>query len=504
MMNIFLAGLSGLGLALIAPKVNFSWLVWIAFLPLLFAINRAQNQRKAALYGFITGLIFYGATFAFLFSLTDYVGLLILFGWSGFVFFYSLYAALFGLILKRYQLPSFPFLLAPFVWVLVEWLRFLGPFGMVPSLGYSQWTHPMLAQIASVTGVTGVTFLIVLVNALLAEIFFIPRSLWQKTWLAAILFFCVGGVSLYGYYELNFNKLVLGKELSLALIQGNFDQGEKMEIANLPRIKDTYLKLTQESMQASPEAVIWPETAIPFYIQDDYTFYDELRKIAQAGRINLIFGLPRYNRGLAYNSTMFISSSGDFLGWQDKHRLIPFGEYIPFRSLIVPLFKSIKALKYTIFLQQDFSQSYQVETVSTPVGIIGVGICSDVLFSDIFRDFEDKGVDYFITINNLAWYKRTSALEKQLTNVTFRAIEFRRYIAQATNNGITCIIDPWGRVVASLKTDEKDVLYGKIYKVNGRTFYSRFGDLFTDAVILVFLGYVLSRFRKRQPKIVAA
>ena len=501
MINIFLAALSGLGMALSVPKFSYAGLAWFALIPLFYALQRAPNLKKAALYAFITGFIFYAITFGFLFSLREYVGGLILVGWLGAVFFYALYTALFGLIFKRYQITAFPFLLAPFVWIFVDWLRFLGPFGMVPSLGYSQSGWPMLAQMASITGVAGVTFLIVLVNALLAEIIFVTRPFRQRAGLFAIIVLTFSGVILYGYYEMNFRKFTLGKELSLALIQGNFGQREKMDIANLPRIKDTYLQLTEASMIASPEAVIWPETAIPFYIQDDYQFYVKLKTLAQAKRVNLIFGLPRYNRGQAFNSTMFISSYGDFIGWQDKHRLIPFGEYIPFRSLIVPLFKSIKALKYTLFLQQDFSKSYQVETVNTPVGTIGVAICSDVLFADIFRDFDDKGVEFFLTNNNLAWYKQTSALEKQLTNVAFRAIEFRRYIAQTTNNGITCIIDPWGRIVSRLPIDEKEILYGKIYKVNERTFYSRFGDFFTDGVILILLGYVISRFKKRPPKI---
>lgn len=504
MMNLFLAGISGLGLALIAPKINFSWLVWFAFLPLFYAIRKTQSQKKAAGYGFVTGIVFYGIIFAFLFSLSEYVGWFILVAWLGAVLFYALYAALFGLILKRYQLVNFPFLLAPFIWVFVEWLRFLGPFGMVPSLGYSQWQHPLLAQIASITGVNGVTFLIVLVNALLAEIFFVQRSFWQKAGLFSTIILLFGGVLFYGYYEMNLRALVLGKGVPLALIQGNFGQAEKMDIANLPRIKETYLQLTEESLGASPEAVVWPETAIPFYIQDDYSFYDKLKNLAKNRHVNLIFGLPRYNQGLAYNSTMFISSAGDFLGWQDKHRLIPFGEYIPFRAWIVPIFKRFKALKYTLFLQQDFSKSYQVETVNTPMGTIGVSICSDILFSDIFRDFEDKGVDYFLVTSNLAWYKHTSALEKQLVNTAFRAIEFRRYVAQTTNNGITCMIDPWGRIVSQLEVDRRGILYGKIYKVNERTFYSRFGDFFTDTVILILLGYVVSRFRKRQPKITAA
>jgi len=502
MINLLLSLLSGFLLALTYPRFNLGWLAWFALLPLLYAVYKSKHQGSAALYGLLAGLPFYLITFAFMLTLGEWAGNLIYPAWVLLALFYSLYTAFFAFLLRRYASSSYPFMPAPLLWVLIEWLRSLGPFGVVAHLGYSQWLWPALTQIVSLTGVAGLSFLVVLVNALLAELLFISHTARNKTFLAAAIILSIGAVWYYGYYQLQFNHLTVEKGIKLALIQGNFTQNEKLDYANLAKIKETYFKMSQESLKASPAAIVWPETAIPFYIQDDFEYIGKLRKLAKDNRVNLILGLPRYDRSLAYNSTLFISSGGEIAGWQDKHKLVPFGEYVPFRPILIPLFKTVKALRYTLFLQQDFSPSYSVEPVATPAGKVGVGICSDVFFPAIFREFDRRGVDYFLVNANDAWYQRSSASIKHLGIGAFRAIEFRRYLAYCTTNGITAIIDPWGRVVKELKPDERDILYGKIYKISERSFYSRFGDLFTCLVLVILGAYLL--FRKRSPKITAA
>jgi len=502
MINILLSLASGFLLALTYPRFNLGWLAWFALLPLLYAVYRSKHQGSAALYGLLAGLPFYLITFAFMLTLGEWAGNLIYPAWLLLALFYSLYTAFFAFLFRRYASGPYPFMLAPLLWVLIEWLRSLGPFGVVAHLGYSQWHWPALTQIISITGVAGLSFLVVLVNALLAEIFFVSHTARNKVFLAAAIILSVGAVGSYGYYQLHSNNLTKEKELSMALIQGNFTQNEKLDYANLSKIKETYLKMTEEGLKGSPEAMVWPETAIPFYIQADRDYLGKLQKLAKAHHVNLILGLPRYDGQQAYNSTMFISSGGERIGWQDKHKLVPFGEYVPFRPILIPLFKTVKALKYTMFLQQDFSPSYSVEPVATPAGKVGVGICSDVFFPAIFREFDQKGVDYYLVTANDAWYQHSSASIKHLGIGIFRAIEFRRYLAYCTTNGITAIIDPWGRVVQELRPDERGILYGKIYKISERSFYSRFGDLFTYLVLVILGVYLL--FRKRSPKITAA
>ena len=500
--NLILSIVSGALMALIFPQLNLSWLAWFGLLPLLFALSRTKDPRQAAWCGFFFGIPFYGITFSFISTLGEWVGQLIFLAWIILIVYYALYTALFGYLFKKLTGERFSFWLAPFLWTLIEWLRSLGPFGIVPHLGYSQWQWTGLIQIAALGGVMGLSFLIVWVNAWLAEAFFAKQPANRKLLFAALALVSLGLALGYGLSTFTADQIKLGRPLTLALVQGNYDQNEKLEFANLPKIKETYLQLSQQSLAGHPQIIVWPETAIPFYIQDDKLYLEALKSLAKNNRVNLALGLPRYENKQAYNSTLFISSNGEIIGWQDKHKLVPFGEYVPFRPIIIPFLKTIRSLKYTLFLQQDFSASAAVGPISTPVGKIGVGICSDAFFSEIFRDFDSQDVDYYLVITNLAWYKHSSAGSKQLMTNCLRAVEFRRYVVQSGNNGITAIIDPWGRVEPRLPSDNRAILAGKIYQVEGRSFYSRYGQ-WTDGLPLLFVaGYIL--FKKRKPMITAA
>lgn len=479
--------LSGGLLALIFPKFNLWWLAWFALLPLLFAVKRSRNAGEAFRCGYLAGLSFYGATFALIFPLGEWIGGLIFLAWALLTLFLSLYTGIFAYALKKLAGKNYYFLAAPFCWVLIEWLRSLGPFGLVPSLGYSQWQFLPFIQIVSVIGVAGLSFIIVLVNALLAEIFFERKT--GLAWVLLLLFLCLFS---FGWWQLSSAPAADGPGLSLVLVQGNHSQQEKLDYSQLPRIKADYLGLTMQGLKYKPQIVVWPETAIPFYIQTDRPFQAQLQQLAKDNRINLILGLPRLDeRNNAYNSALFISSSGEVLGWEDKHRLVPFGEYLPFRAALAPLLKQFKGLANTILASQDFTQSSSVEPIMTPLGLVGIGICSDSFFPGIFRDFSSRGGEFFLVITNDGWYHGTSAYEKHLMVDAVRAAEFRRYLAHCGNTGISAVIDPAGRIIAHAWPDQREIVSAEIHKIKGRSLYGQFGDWFVYLALLLLAGYAV-------------
>jgi len=490
--------LSGILLSLIFPKFNLFWLAWFALMPLLYAIYNAKSAKQAALYGYLMGIPFYAITFSFILTLNEWVGWLVFFGWVLLTLFLSLYTALFAFLLKILADKHSRFLLAPLLWVLIEWLRSLGPFGLVPHIGYSQWHWLALIQISSLTGVVGIAFLIVLVNAILVEVFFFPHIFKKKIILGCSLVIIMGMVLGYGYYHLSANRLALGAELSIGLIQGNYAQKAKLDCKNLSEIKQTYLEMTNQSLAQQPQLILWPETSIPFYIQDEADYREKLNRFAGENKVNLLLGLPRYDKNrLAYNSSMFISSAGKFLGWQDKHQLVPFGEYLPFRSVLLPIFKTFKALRYTTLLEQDFTAGRMAEPIAAPIGKIGLGICSDTFFPNVFREFDEKGADYFFLITNDAWFKTSSAPYKHLMADVLLAVSFRRYFVQCANTGISAVIDPTGKTLQRTGLNQRRIVNAKVSVVKDRSFYSRFGEWFAYLSILILVVYAL--FRKRKP-----
>src|SRR3989339_836496 len=452
---------SGLVLATIFPPLNLWWVAWMALVPLLYVVSQAASPREAGWYGGLTGLVFSGPTFAFIFSLGHWVGWLIIVAWLVLSLFMAAYTALFAYIFKYIYQRNGGFFFAPMVWVFVEWLRSLGPFGLVPSLGYSQWQNLPLAQMAAYSGVIGVSFLVVFGNALIAEIWLKKN---YRLGLLGVLVLVLLWFS--GLCTLNLPIATIGQGTNIALIQANHPQAKKLDYANLEEIKNDYLRLSEQSLLSHPAIIVWPETSIPFYVQNDRGFLDKLIRLAKDGQVNLILGLPRLDeKDNAFNSAMFISPNGQILGWVDKHNLVPFGEYLPLRSLLIPLFQHIKALKYSVFMTRDFTQSRSVKPVETAGGRIGLGICSDSFFPAVFREFIREKADYIFLITNDSWYQGTSAPEKHVMVDVFRAIESGRYISQCANTGQSVVIDPQGRVMAGIPADRPGILAATIYKV---------------------------------------
>ena len=464
MINVIWAILSGVGLSLIYPKIGFYWLAWISLVPLLYVVIKSQRPRQAAGYGLVTGFIFYGVTFACVGSLAEFVGYLSLAGVFFAALFFSLYLALFCFLLKLLSGERYYFFLPAILWVVIEWLRSLGPFGLVPSLAYAQWSNLLLIQVAALGGIKLLSFLIVLVNGIIIEILFFDVARKKKFVLSLLLILIFTTLFSYGYYRLNIMPLAQNKPLAIALLQGNYPQREKLDYANIPKMKLGLLELTEQAAQQNVQLIVWPESSIPFYIQDDAVYLTKLTDLASKYAVNLILGLPRHDdNGMAYNSALFISSTGKILGWQDKRKLVPFGEYVPLRPLLLPILKTIKALKYTRLMQQDFSSSSQTAPIDTSVGRIGIAICSDSFFPDVFRKFNKQKVDYSVVITNDAWFGSSSAPNKHLMASVMRAVEFNRYVVQAANTGISAVIDPRGRILEISQLNQRVILKAKIY-----------------------------------------
>ena len=182
-MNFVLSAISGLLLMFCFPEYDLSSLIWIALIPLFIAIGNTRSIKTSAVYGFLTGLIYFGGTLNWIKIVGLWVGSLYgILAWIALVIFQSLFIALFAALVrmlsaiiekrvpgskKEYALM----LLGPVLWMVIEWLRASGPFAVTAgNLVYSQYTFLQLIQIASVIGSFGITFLIVLVNQVLAAL----------------------------------------------------------------------------------------------------------------------------------------------------------------------------------------------------------------------------------------------------------------------------------------------------------------------------------------------
>jgi len=449
--------ISGVLLALAFPKFNLWPLAWFALVPFFFALNKARDWKESLFCGLSFGLVFFSINLFWVTSLFRFVGGWAVFGWVCLVVFQSLFIVLFSTF--KFQLSK-PFLIAA-LWVAIEWLRAWGPFGVTcGGVGYSQADFLPLIQIASFLSVYGVSFLVVLVNAYLAflllsvgrnprlksgELFPACRQARPTIYYGVSILILLAVIYCYGSWVLNCkSNAILPK---LALIQPNIDQFDRMNPRLTAQNFDIQADLTR---QASAEIFVWPETAVFSYLLRDPALFQKFRNLAKEKKAWLVVGTPHYGDDRRiFNSIISISPSGEVVSRYDKRRLVPFGEYLPFRPLLYPL------LKQTGYYEENFDFGGEPQPIIAGKYKIAAGICFESTFPDVMRA---RAGDFMLVVTNDAWFGDSSAPYVHLNAGIFRAIENRKYFVQVGNTGFSAVIDPCGRVIKKSRLNEREVL----------------------------------------------
>ena len=497
-----LAAVGGLMLAASFPNLELAPLAWIGLVPILLGA-RGLRPRRAFLVGWFGGFVFFMATVYWVaptigrytaVPLPLAVGILVLMN-SVLAIYHGLFVA--GLTwLEERRVPAI--WVAPALWVTLEWLRgwFLIGFGWA-GLGYSQYRFHDLVQVSEVTGVYGVSAVLVLFNvvatAVVAEQGRRVRRLWPALVVTSVL---VAGLPIAGRLRA---AAIAAKppagSLDVALVQGNVEQDQKWDPAYQNDTVARYRELTLSAAGERPALVVWPETATPFFFQEQSRFREGMLGLAGEADTYLLFGSPAYRRlpqgGFEeFNRAYLVSPAGRELGSYDKIELVPFGEYVPFRRILFFVDQIVYAVGTVV--------PGVVPTVfDIPGARFGTLICYEGIFPGLTRRFVADGANFLVNVTNDAWYGRTSAPRQHLAHATFRAIENRVPIVRAANTGISAIIDPDGRIRWEGPLFEPLWHVEEIHWTGVRTFYTRFGDVFVWLCALVTaLGVATTLLRR--------
>lgn len=448
---------TGLLLFLASPGLtSFSPLAWLALVPLLAALARpGMTNDMAARLGLAAGMVYYPLLIYWIVFVLDQYGNLPL--WAAvpsmllLALYMSLYLAGFSVLVGQLRGQSCLLWLAPTAWVGLDWLRgwlFTGfPW---QDLGYSQYQSPLLIQVADLAGHHGVTFLIVITNCLL---FLIVRHYPEKmlrpsrpgpaVLSALLLLGLAGGYSLLRYRQIE-GEMTGAAHLKVAVVQGNIDQGDKW----LPHIQETtlekYLDLTNRELAANaPHLLVWPETAMPFYLHGSPELIG-LETLTARAKTNILTGAPHRevvpgNTTRYFNSAFLIDRQGKVAGRYDKEHLVPFGEYVPLKKVFFFLGPLVHAVA-------DFSPGANLRPIPCQNTSLGVLICFESIFPDLARRQISAGAGLLVVLTNDAWYGRTSAPWQHMGMAVFRAVENRRSLARAANTGVSGFVDPLGRM----------------------------------------------------------
>jgi len=502
-----LAAASGLLLAASFPSIQLPLLAWFALVPLLIAL-KGSSVRNGFLIGGIAGLFYFAGTVHWVTNSVHFYGGIPIIPASLITLLLSAYLALYpalfcaALIHVRKNLPSLAFLAAPALWTALELARtyiFSGfPWSL---LGYTQYTTLPVIQIADITGVYGISFLIVLVNAAMAELLLDRKRIIPILSAGAVL------ALVLSYGQMQLNKPVPKGSFTVAVIQGNIEQDRKWDPAYQSQVIGVYKRLTLETAKQRPDLVLWPETATPFYFnspgESDQELTRDLERFVRTNRLPVLFGSPTYEVlhgrvATLRNSAFLLSPDGATLAEYHKFHLVPFGEYVPLKSVLFFIDKMVQAIG-------DFQagKEYTVMTVPVPNGRdvkISTVICYEIIFPDLVRRFVDRGATVITTITNDAWFGRTAAPYQHFSMAVLRAVENRVPLARAANTGISGFIDANGNILQASGIFVEADLMQSLAPGTVRTFYTRYGDIFSYLCVIFTLILLAGYPKKLQRK----
>lgn len=462
----------------------------IVCVALLWEIWSTLSPRRAMLAGFAFGFGLFAAGTYWLYTAVHGVGKvpipisLLLMG--GLVAIMGIYYAVVGFAYARYSRHHAPIdclCVLPGSWVLMEWLRgwFLSGFPWL-SVGYSQIDTP-LAGYAPVLGVYGVSLAAMLVAGSLVLVL-------KRRFALAI----VTIVSVYGAgYLLGRVAFVQpsGAPVSVALIQGAVSQDEKWQAENREPTRRLYRELTEQAWGS--RIIVWPEATLPQLYHDAVPFLGEVYAGAHAHGSSLVLGLLRYDPDTDSIRNGLVSL-GDTEEWYYKRRLVPFGEFFPVPSF-VRAWMRLGNLAYVDLMPGPATQP--------PLHVAGLKLGETICYEDSYAAEQLavlKDADVLVNVSNDAWYGDSSAPHQHLEITRMRALEAGRWMMRATNNGISALIAPDGRVVARTKQFVPEILKGTVTPYAGLTPYARLGNypVLLLCVVALLLGiYVPYRARVR-------
>lgn len=492
------------------PSPGLYFLCWIALAPFfVILIDRRYSPSlwRCVLLAYFCGVLWYGGTCYWIFHVMHSyghlsepiaAGILVLF-----CLYLGLYHALFGLLLgaltrSRAFANARALVVAPVLWIAVEFARAHITSFPWDLFGYSQTDNLPLTRLATVTGVYGLSFVVALMNSVLALGFLLPRQRRMGVALVGVL----GAIALQSGAAVPYPPS--HPDHTAELVQENLPIAEEDWSASLYDI--TMAQLAQISSQAvsagphsNPALIVWPESPAPFFTSDP-KFQHWLTALAEDSHAYLIVGslgvtpAPKPEKSQMFNSAQLVLPDGSMGARYDKIHLVPFGEFVPFRHLL----SFAETLTHDV---GEFSRGNQHDVLRIDGHGVGTFICYESIFPDEVLDFARNGAELFVNISNDGWFGPTGAPGQHLNMARMRAIENGRWLLRATNNGITASISPLGEVIAAAPRNVRTALPASYAFEPGTTFYTRHGDWFANiCAIISILALIIAALSGRIPE----
>ena len=499
---------SGTMLVLAFPKFEFSFLAWVALVPLLVVLMQPeQTSWRGFLLGWTTGFVFFFFSCNWIsHSMIRYGGMNIVLAYAAAALFTAitgLFPALFAWATVRLRKSFGLWALgcAPLLWVATEWLRAIVTGTTWNALGVSQINYLSVAHFAQIGGVGVISGSLVATSAtlvLLRDIYTpaAKRIIIGFLFVALLLTLADLRLSPAPANQSDPTKvLVTGVQPNLPVdILTNPDEFARRNTNGL----ETNLKLTRDAITQAPgkktDLIVWAESPLVLHYEQDEAARNKLNNIAQENNAYLLFSALGHEGENVYNSVQTITPDGKALKRYDKMRLVPFGEYVPLRPVLgafVPamigdftpgnaaVVNSLKLATQLAVVQSDEETAGEVALERTTSFVkVGTFICYEAAYPNLVREFVNNGATLLINVSDDAWFGTSAGAQQHLNHARMRAIETNRDLVRVTNSGISALIKADGSVVDPLPMFTATSKVWTAEKRQGGTLYVQYGDWF--------------------------
>ncbi len=498
---IIWAILGGVMMGLTPDPFRLWWLAWIALVP-LWLITQKVKPLTAFLLGGLWGFAYHGMA---LFWITGVHPMT----WLGVTWWNSLAIAtvvwliitLFGALLaglwamsmagltQKLAVPQ-RIIIACAVHCALETVWSWTPLYWT-ALGYTQSPDNLLIlQVSKLSGQQAVTALLVVVNGLLAEAIMVRKLRLQLRYCYVILL-VLGLAGAYGLVELQSDRLISTNQepLQVGIIQGNIPNAIKDKPEGVKKAVENYTKGYIQLAEAGVNMVLTPEVAMPLVLsKNSHQTSQPLDLAINSYRVPLWLGGFGIKDNKYTNSIFLFDGTGNSPPRYDKVRLVPLGEYIPFREILGGLIRFLSPL------QGEVAAGDNHQLVDSPWGKMILGICYESAYPQHFRYQAQAGGKLILTASNNAHFTQSMPAQHHAQDVA-RAVETDRWAVRATNTGYSGIVDPKGRTIWRSEINTYEVHQDTVYLRETKTLFVLIGDWLTPLLCFCSAGIVLHQLR---------
>ncbi|MFL2488211.1 MAG: apolipoprotein N-acyltransferase [Gammaproteobacteria bacterium] len=350
-------------------------------------------------------------------------------------------------------------LLVPFVLILVELGRyyFLGGFPwLLPGYIFLDTPYENLYGLIGVSGLSLLLYLFVTANVAFYS---------NKTFLIAFNSFLLISFFIPNIFE---NNISDEDVVNFAIIQPSTDPFTKFDDDYLNDIEDEFIGSSSQAGEIA-DILVWPEAPLP-YTSESVRSQNLIKNIEKP----LVSGFFSYQEGNLYNS---IINSEQQIKY-NKRKLVPFGEYIPFESILRGL------IAFFDMPMSNITQGDAPKQMNVGYGNFSPLVCFDIVFGDMVRK-DVKSSSYIINVSNDTWFGNSFGPYQHLEISRIRSVENNIPIIRATNDGISALIDNKGTIVDYMGKGTSGILYAKLVPTDVRTFYNQYGNLLLYLYLLI-------------------